>query len=158
MRSCPYALILAGGGGERFWPRSGRARRKQLLRLVSEQTLLEETIDRLEGLVPHERILILTNGDQEAAVRALLPDFPAENIVAEPAKRDTAAAVPPATGCVPRPHHAPPFPVLPADHLYQKRNAVLGTPPPPLARGMCGRQPVTSSRTGTSPRRATASS
>jgi len=51
-----YALILAGGSGERFWPLSRRARPKQLLRLVSDKALLEETLARLEGLVPHERI------------------------------------------------------------------------------------------------------
>ena len=88
-----YALILAGGSGERFWPLSRRARPKQLLRLVSDKTLLEETVARLEGLVARERILILTNAEQEAAVRELLTDLPKENIVAEPAKRDTAAAV-----------------------------------------------------------------
>ncbi|MGI8436040.1 MAG: sugar phosphate nucleotidyltransferase, partial [Chthoniobacterales bacterium] len=88
-----YALILAGGSGERFWPVSRRAQPKQLLKLVSEKALLENTVERLHGMVPPERILILTNVEQEAAVRALLPDFPKENIVAEPAKRDTAAAV-----------------------------------------------------------------
>ncbi len=70
-----YALILAGGSGERFWPLSRRARPKQLLRLVSDKTLLEETVARLDGLVPPERILILTNVDQEAAVRELLPQI-----------------------------------------------------------------------------------
>ena len=65
-----YALILAGGSGERFWPLSRRSRPKQLLQLVSEKTLLEETVTRLDGLVPPERILILTNVEQEAAVRA----------------------------------------------------------------------------------------
>src|SRR6266567_1585901 len=87
-----YALILAGGSGERFWPLSRRNRPKQLLRLVSERTLLEKTIARLEGLVPSDRILILTNVDQEKAVRDLLKAFPKQNIIAEPAKRDTAAA------------------------------------------------------------------
>jgi len=58
-----YALILAGGSGERFWPLSRRARPKQLLRLVSKRTPLEETVARLEGLVPCERILILTNAE-----------------------------------------------------------------------------------------------
>src|SRR5213596_3803083 len=95
-----YALILAGGSGERFWPLSRRARPKQLLKLVSDKTLLGETIDRLDGLVPGERILVLTNVDQEAAVRELLPDLPPENIVAEPAKRDTAAAVALAAGWI----------------------------------------------------------
>ena len=90
-----YALVLAGGSGERFWPLSRRARPKQLLRLVAKQTLLEQTVARLEGLVARERLLILTNVDQEAAVRELLPGLPKENILAEPAKRDTAAAVAP---------------------------------------------------------------
>ncbi|HEY6071523.1 MAG TPA: sugar phosphate nucleotidyltransferase, partial [Chthoniobacterales bacterium] len=88
-----YALILAGGSGERFWPLSRRNRPKQLLRFVSERTLLEETIARLDGFVPNERILILTNVEQEKSVRDLLKGFPKQNIIAEPAKRDTAAAV-----------------------------------------------------------------
>src|SRR5260370_37327185 len=88
-----YALILAGGSGERFWPLSRRNRPKQLLRLISERTLLEETIARLEGLVPSERVLILTNVAQEKGVRDLLKHFPKQNIIAEPAKRDTAAPV-----------------------------------------------------------------
>src|ERR1041384_3693643 len=88
-----YALILAGGSGERFWPLSRRNRPKQLLRLVSHHTLLEETVARLDGLVPPDRTLVLTNVEQEKAVRDLLHRFPKENIIAEPAKRDTAAAV-----------------------------------------------------------------
>ncbi|HEV8423541.1 MAG TPA: sugar phosphate nucleotidyltransferase, partial [Chthoniobacterales bacterium] len=66
MKNPVYALILAGGSGERFWPLSRRARPKQLLRLVSESTLLEETLARLDGLVAPEQILILTNIEQEA--------------------------------------------------------------------------------------------
>src|SRR6266478_10232843 len=88
-----YALILAGGSGERFWPLSRRTRPKQLLRLVAQQPLVEQAVTRLEGLVAPERLLILTNVDQEAAVRELLPQVPKENIVAEPEERDTAAAV-----------------------------------------------------------------
>ncbi|HVF71088.1 MAG TPA: sugar phosphate nucleotidyltransferase [Chthoniobacterales bacterium] len=114
-----YALILAGGSGERFWPLSRRARPKQLLRLVTKQTLLEQTVNRLDGLVPPERLLILTNVDQEAAVRELLPDLPAENIVAEPAKRDTAAAVALGAGWVAARDHAATMIVLPADHVIE---------------------------------------
>src|SRR6516162_11011703 len=95
-----YALILAGGSGERFWPLSRRARPKQLLRLVSSKALLEETLARLEGLIPVERILILTNAEQENSVRKLLGNFPKENILAEPANVDTAAAVALRTGWV----------------------------------------------------------
>jgi mannose-1-phosphate guanylyltransferase len=122
-----YALILAGGSGERFWPLSRRARPKQLLRLVSNKALLEETVARLEGLVSRERILILTNVEQEAAVRKLLTAFPKENIVAEPAKRDTAAAVALGTGWVVARDHAATMIVLPADHVIADRVAFQET-------------------------------
>src|SRR5436305_4227295 len=114
MGNAIYALILAGGSGERFWPLSRRSRPKQLLRLVSSNTLLEETLARLEGWVPPERILILTNVEQQAAVRELLKGFPDENIVAEPAKRDTAAAVALGAGWVAARDHAATMMVLPA--------------------------------------------
>ncbi len=122
-----FALILAGGSGERFWPLSRRTRPKQLLRLISEKTLLEETVARLDGLVPCERILILTNVEQEASVRALLPDFPSENIVAEPAKRDTAAAVALGAGWVAARDHLATMVVLPADHVIKDTAAFQDT-------------------------------
>jgi mannose-1-phosphate guanylyltransferase len=123
MRDSTYALILAGGSGERFWPLSRRARPKQLLRLVSDKTLLEETLARLDNLIPRERILILTNTEQESAVRKLLGNFPRENILAEPAKRDTAAAIALGTGWVAVRDHAAIMVVLPADHLIANRAA-----------------------------------
>lgn len=114
-----YALILAGGSGERFWPLSRKTRPKQLLSLFSDSTLLEDTIRRLDGLVEPEHILILTNQDQEAAVRALVPNLPEENIVAEPAKRDTAAAIALGVGWVSMRDRDATMIVLPADHLIQ---------------------------------------
>ena len=71
-----YALILAGGSGTRFWPLSRNAKPKQLLNLFGSGTLLTQTLDRLEGLVPRENILILTNELQEEAVRELAPSLP----------------------------------------------------------------------------------
>lgn len=127
MSRSTYALILAGGSGERFWPLSRRARPKQLLRLVSTKTLLEETLARLEGLVPPERTLILTNAEQEGAVRELLGNFPKENIIAEPVKRDTAAAVALGTGWVATRDHAATMVVLPADHVIANRAAFQQT-------------------------------
>lgn len=112
-----YALILAGGSGERFWPLSRRSLPKQLLRLVSEQTLLEQTIARLDGLIAPERTLILTNVEQEKAVRATLKDPDRYNIVAEPAKRDTAAAVALGVAWVAARDHNAAMVVLPADHV-----------------------------------------
>src|SRR6059058_5811386 len=122
-----YALVLAGGSGERFWPLSRRARPKQLLRLVSNKTLLEGTLARLEDLIPPERILILTNTEQEAAVRKLLTGFPKENILAEPAKRDTAAAVALGTGWVAARDRAATMIVLPADHVITNQAAFQET-------------------------------
>lgn len=119
----PYVLILAGGSGERFWPLSRRAKPKQLLKLFSNQTLLEETLGRLTGFIPPERILILTNQDQETAVRASATALPPENIVAEPAKRDTAAAIALAVGWVARRDPQATMIVLPADHVIRDGDA-----------------------------------
>lgn len=88
-----YALILAGGSGTRFWPLSRNAKPKQLLDLFGNGTMLRQAIGRVAGLVPVENIFILTNCLQEAEVRKQAPEIPAENIVAEPARRDTAPAV-----------------------------------------------------------------
>lgn len=114
-----YALILAGGSGQRFWPLSRDSLPKQLLKLFGDKTLLELTIDRLEGLVPKENILILTNQVQESAVRALITNLPPENIVAEPEKRDTAPAIALAVGLIVRRDPNATMMVLPADHLIQ---------------------------------------
>jgi mannose-1-phosphate guanylyltransferase len=112
-----YALILAGGSGTRFWPLSRNARPKQLLDLFGNGTLLETTIRRLEGLVPVENILILTNSQQVDAVREVATMLPAENIFAEPAKRDTAPAVALGIGLVAARNPDAVMMVLPADQL-----------------------------------------
>lgn len=127
MANSIYALILAGGSGERFWPLSRKATPKQLLRLVSDNALLEESVARVSGWIPPERILVLTNIEQEKSVRALLKNFPRENIVAEPAKRDTAAALALGTGWVALRDHAATMIVLPADHVISQRDAFVET-------------------------------
>ena len=95
-----YAVIMAGGSGTRFWPKSRRDRPKQLLCLSGETTMLQQTVARIEPLVPRDRILIVTGADQAEATRAQLPDLPAENVIAEPAPRDTAPCVGLAAGIV----------------------------------------------------------
>ncbi len=114
-----YVLVLAGGSGERFWPLSRKSRPKQLLALFGEETLLESTLRRLDGLVPPKNILILTNAEQEPGVRKLAKALPPENIVAEPAKRDTAAAIALGVGWVAARDPQATMIVLPADHLIQ---------------------------------------
>jgi mannose-1-phosphate guanylyltransferase len=87
-----FACIMAGGSGERFWPMSRQRSPKQLTRLFGDTTLLEDTVQRLDGVVRRENIFVLTNRVQLEATRAALPMLKAEQIVAEPAKRDTAPA------------------------------------------------------------------
>ena len=88
-----WVVVLAGGVGSRFWPVSTPARPKQLLPLVSAQPLLVDAVARLRPLAPAERMLILTNGSLVAAVQALLPDLPPENLIAEPRAGGTGAAL-----------------------------------------------------------------
>ena len=114
-----YALILAGGSGTRFWPLSRNRQPKQLLDLFGDGTLLEQTIARLEGLVPHENIFILTNATQEQKTREVASMLPAENIFAEPAKRDTAPAVALGIGLIAARDPEANMMVLPADQLIQ---------------------------------------
>ncbi len=96
-----YVCIMAGGSGERFWPMSRQRTPKHLLKLFSERTLVEETVRRLDGVVPREHVFVLTNAAQLENTRTALAGLlsPAQ-IIAEPAKRDTAAAAALATGLV----------------------------------------------------------
>lgn len=118
-----YALILAGGSGSRFWPLSRDCRPKQLLQLFDSTTLLEQTIARLDGLVPLENILILTNEKQEASVREIATMLPEGNIFAEPAKRDTAPAVALGVGLIAARDPEAIMLVLPSDQLISNNTA-----------------------------------
>ena len=118
-----FALILAGGSGTRFWPLSRNDKPKQLLDLFGDGTLLEQTIARLEGLVPFENILILTNAVQVEAVRRIAPMLPPENVFAEPAKRDTAPAVALGIGLVAARNPDAVMMILPADQLIKDTEA-----------------------------------
>jgi mannose-1-phosphate guanylyltransferase len=116
----PFVLILAGGSGERFWPLSRRSRPKQLLKLFSDRTLLEETMRRLGELTSLDRVLVLTNSEQENSVRELVGDLlPKDNIMAEPAKRDTAPAIALGVGWIARRDPSATMIVLPADHVIR---------------------------------------
>lgn len=110
---------MAGGKGERFWPESRLRRPKQLLPIAGDKPMLVQTIDRLPGLVPIENVMVLTNREQIDAVRALCPDLPSENIVAEPEGRDTAAAVALAALMVKQRSPDASLAMLPADHVIQ---------------------------------------
>lgn len=93
-----YAVILAGGRGERFWPLSTQRRPKQFLALVGDKPLLSMAVDRLAGLIPPERVLVITSAELADAAREAAPQLPPGNVIGEPFGRDTAAAC--ALGCV----------------------------------------------------------
>ncbi|MFI5460121.1 MAG: mannose-1-phosphate guanylyltransferase [Isosphaerales bacterium] len=122
-----YAIIMAGGSGTRFWPKSRRGRPKQLLRLTGLATMLQQTVARIEPLVPRDRILIVTGADQAAATRAQLPGLPADNVIAEPAPRDTAPCVGLAAGIVAHRDPAGTMIVMPADHVIEPADAFRAT-------------------------------
>lgn len=88
-----WNVVLAGGIGSRFWPLSTPARPKQLLPLVTDAPMLRDTLDRLRPSAPPERTLILTNAELRAAILALEPTLPPENVIAEPRPAGTCAAL-----------------------------------------------------------------
>lgn len=88
-----YAVVMAGGTGKRLWPLSRQKRPKQVLKLLDGQTLLNRCVERLFPIFDIRNILVLTNAGYADIVRENLPDLPDNNIIAEPAVRDTAGAI-----------------------------------------------------------------
>ena len=88
-----HAVILAGGRGTRFWPRSRTRTPKQLLNIVGHDTMLEQTIARLRPLIPAERTWTVTNAEQAAAVRKQVPAAARKRVLVEPKGLNTAVAI-----------------------------------------------------------------
>lgn len=122
-----HAVVMAGGSGTRFWPKSRRNRPKQLLKLYGDSTMLQQTVDRIAPLVPPERVLIITGSDQADAVRVQLPRLPSRNVVAEPCPRDTAACVGLAARIVAKEDPDGIMIVMPADHVIEPAEKFLAT-------------------------------
>jgi mannose-1-phosphate guanylyltransferase len=88
-----HAVILAGGRGTRFWPRSRTRTPKQLLNIVGKDTMLEQTVARLRPLIHPNCIWTVTNAEQAAAVRKQVPVAARKRVLTEPVGRNTAAAI-----------------------------------------------------------------
>ena len=119
-----YAAILSGGSGERFWPLSTPDRPKQFLSVFGGKSLIRQSVDRLKGAVPPENILVITAKSLAKATYRELPEIPRRNIILEPCRRDTAAAV--ATACTEvgkRGGENAVAAVLTADHLMKNEKA-----------------------------------
>jgi mannose-1-phosphate guanylyltransferase len=114
-----HAIVMAGGAGTRFWPASRAALPKQLLPLAGDTTLLQDTVARLDGLVPADRTMIVTSARLLDAVRHQVPGLPESALVGEPCKRDTAPCIGLAALLVARQDPAATMAVMPSDHVIR---------------------------------------
>lgn len=112
-----HAVILAGGSGTRFWPASRSLRPKQLLELAGDDSMIQSTVSRLGNLVSSDRVLVVTNQRLVEPIRQQLPALPAESVLGEPCKRDTAPCVGVAAAWVSRNDPDAIMAVMPADHV-----------------------------------------
>jgi mannose-1-phosphate guanylyltransferase len=117
MSNHQYGVIMAGGRGTRFWPRSRRRNAKQVLRFCGEHTLIQQTIERLKGVIPPEHVWVITNEFLQATIRKQLPQVPKEQIIAEPSQRNTAPCIALAAQILAEIDPDAVMGVFPADHL-----------------------------------------
>jgi mannose-1-phosphate guanylyltransferase len=114
-----HTMILAGGGGTRFWPRSRQKRPKQFLTLTGDRSLLQQAFDRAEALAPPERTWVVTAEAYRAETQTQLPMLSADRIVGEPVGRDTAAAIGLGAALIAREDRDAVMLVTPADHVIE---------------------------------------
>jgi len=114
-----HAMIMAGGGGTRFWPRSRNARPKQFLAFSGEHSLLQSTYHRLRPILPAERIWVVTGAAYVAETAAQIPELPISQIVGEPYRRDTAPCVGLGAALIRNRDADATIVVTPADHLIE---------------------------------------
>jgi mannose-1-phosphate guanylyltransferase len=114
-----FAVLMAGGSGTRFWPLSRRRRPKQVLPFAGGVPLARAAFERVRGLVPPERVLVVTGADQVAALREILPEIPPDGFLVEPAPRNTAPCLGLAAVEAERRRPGALLLNLPADHVIE---------------------------------------
>ena len=113
-----YIVLMAGGTGTRFWPRSRKSYPKQLLNIIGSRSMLQLTFDRIKNMTSADRILIITNEEQKSIIEKQLPEIPAINIISEPMGRNTAPCIGLAATIIKKIQYINEvMVVLPADHL-----------------------------------------
>ncbi len=117
---------MAGGRGTRFWPRSRKRNAKQVLRFFGERSLIQQAVDRLNGVIAPENIWILTNEFLQPEIRKQLPDIPRQQIIAEPSQRNTAPCIGLAAHILAELDPEAVMGVFPADHLILKQSRFRG--------------------------------
>jgi len=120
-----YAVIMAGGSGTRFWPKSTKTLPKQFLQLFGEGTMLQNTVERIKELIAIERVLVVTNSDYVELVKEQLPELPEENVIGEPVAKNTAPCVAISAALLNENQESPVMVVLPADHHITKKEKFL---------------------------------
>src|ERR1700720_4190571 len=120
-----HGLILAGGRGTRFWPRSRRNRAKQVLPFFGERSLIQQTVNRLRPVLPPDRLWILTNDHLRDEIVRQLPEIPKRQILAEPAQRNTAPAIGLAAHILQSIDRDSVMGVFPSDHVIAKPRRYL---------------------------------
>ncbi|MDI3534982.1 MAG: mannose-phosphate guanylyltransferase [Thermosediminibacterales bacterium] len=121
------AVIMAGGKGERFWPKSRTKLPKQLLKLFGNETMIQQTVNRLTRILDYEDIYIVTNKDYAEAIAQQLPLLPEENIIVEPMGKNTAPCIGLAALHIERKDPEAVMIVLPSDHLIKEEEKFLKT-------------------------------
>jgi len=114
-----FAVIMAGGIGSRFWPRSKEKFPKQLLKIFGQNSMIQDTVDRLKGLVDDENIYVITNKIQKPEIVTQLNHIPHENIIEEPFGRNTAACIGLASVIIEKKDKDAVTLILPADHIIK---------------------------------------
>jgi mannose-1-phosphate guanylyltransferase len=114
-----HAMIMAGGGGTRFWPRSRQRRPKQFLTLNGDRSLLQQAMDRIEALAPPERSWIITSEDYRDETGQQIPELPPERTIGEPCRRDTAPCIGLGAALIALQDPTAVMLVTPADHVIE---------------------------------------
>jgi len=120
-----FAVIMAGGKGTRFWPLSRVKKPKQFLPIISEKTMIEETIHRILSQVDHSNIFTIANSEQTKIMKNLLINIPEENFLVEPQGKNTAPSLMLATAAIYLKNPKAVIAALPADHLIKDSSLFL---------------------------------
>jgi mannose-1-phosphate guanylyltransferase len=120
-----FAVIMAGGVGTRFWPLSRKSKPKQFLPIISEKTMIEETIERILPLIPYERIYTVANAEFSNEIYKLIPNLPERNLIIEPCAKNTAPSLILATAVIHLDSPDATIIALPADHFIQDKKRLI---------------------------------
>lgn len=122
-----YALIMCGGSGSRFWPKSRRAYPKQFLKAVGDKTMIQNTYERIKSFLPSENIFIVTNKSYVEIIRKQLPDINPDNLIIEPLQKETATCIGHSAVKLMKNDPEAVMIVLPSDHYIEDAKQFINT-------------------------------